>query len=296
MGEKNERSQFREDRRAEPQIVGNRCPRFRLRPTKRFVTRPLRGEVLLSGNIKLSSGRRSLAAFLRYAKDIPTVPVARRMDLGPLLEARVRAAARPSWSALFIRAYALVCAEFAPLRRVWVSWPLPHLYEHPHTICVVAVEREWQEERIVLGSPIHQAENASLERIEEHLRHFQQADVWSISRFRLMLRFGRLPRLLQRLFLWHRLDTSGARRVKYIGTFGLTNYGKLGAESLHPIGPQTTVLTLGPIGQDGAATVKLVYDHRVLDGSDVARALARLEEVLHTTILSELRQAAQRAA
>jgi hypothetical protein len=35
--------------------------------------------------------------------------------------------------------------------------------------------------------------------------------------------------------------------------------------------------------------VRLVYDHRVLDGALIARALADLERVLHHEILVELR-------
>jgi pyruvate/2-oxoglutarate dehydrogenase complex dihydrolipoamide acyltransferase (E2) component len=88
--------------------------------------------------------------------------------------------------------------------------------------------------------------------------------------------------------MWQKLDISGKQRAKYIGTFGFTNYGMLGAESLHPLGPTTTVMTLSPISPDGDVTVKLVYDHRVLDGSYVARSLAHLQEVLHQTILPEL--------
>lgn len=38
--------------------------------------------------------------------------------------------------------------------------------------------------------------------------------------------------------------------------------------------------------------MRLVYDHRVMDGAAVARALARLEEVLNTTIRNELLAAA----
>jgi hypothetical protein len=34
--------------------------------------------------------------------------------------------------------------------------------------------------------------------------------------------------------------------------------------------------------------VRLIYDHRVVDGATVARALARLEEVLCTLLVSEL--------
>ena len=52
------------------------------------------------------------------------------------------------------------------------------------------------------------------------------------------------------------------------------------------------------IATDGTVTVRLVYDHRVLDGAAVARALARLEEVLRGAVVAELRtmSAARRLA
>ena len=78
----------------------------------------------------------------------------------------------------------------------------------------------------------------------------------------------------------------------HFGTFALSVYSSLGAESLHPLSPLTTTLTYGPIGRDGRADVRLVYDHRVLDGATVARALARLEAALTGPVLGELREAA----
>ena len=45
----------------------------------------------------------------------------------------------------------------------------------------------------------------------------------------------------------------------------------------------------GVIGPDGKVDVRLTYDHRVLDGATVARALGELERVLACEILAELR-------
>jgi hypothetical protein len=238
--------------------------------------------------IELSNGRRATIGMLRYCERIPSNPVARFMSLADLVEARRELRTPPSWSAIFIRAYGIVCSQFAPLRRALISWPSPYLYENEHSGCAVAVERAWQGESIVLFGQIAQPENLTMGAIQRALQHFQEADVWSVGTFRLALRFGRLPSLLQRLLLWHKLDVSGRRRIKYMGTFGMTNYGMLGAESLHPLGPQSTVLTLGPLAPNGDITVKLVYDHRVLDGAYVARCLQHLEDLLHTTILDEL--------
>lgn len=102
------------------------------------------------------------------------------------------------------------------------------------------------------------------------------------------MRLRHVPGTLRRLGL--RLALNAPRlRPKYFGTFGLTVYSSLGAESLHPIAPVTTTLTYGVIDADGRVSVRLVYDHRVLDGCTVARALADLEAELNDAILQELR-------
>ena len=65
-------------------------------------------------------------------------------------------------------------------------------------------------------------------------------------------------------------------------------YSSLGAESLHPLSPLTSTINYGVIDENGRVTVRIVYDHRVMDGSTVARALIRLEEILNGEILREL--------
>jgi hypothetical protein len=98
----------------------------------------------------------------------------------------------------------------------------------------------------------------------------------------------RLPRFLRRLGWWWGLNSSGARRARHFGTFAVSVYSGLGVESLHPLSPLTTVLNYGPIDTEGQVDVRLIYDHRVLDGSTIGRALIRLEEVLCGPILAEL--------
>src|SRR5262249_50518086 len=213
----------------------------------------------LSSYIKLSNHRRVIAEFTRYAQRIPTIPAAPPLRLGDLVQARPQPPPAPSWSAIFLRAYGLVCARFSHLRRAWISWPTARLYEHPHSVAAVAVEREWQGEQTLFCGLILEPEHTPLHEIQGQLDRYKNDDVPSISRYRRQLISARLPTLLQRFFVWQKLDLCGERRVKYVGTFGLTNYGMLGAESLHPLGPQTTVMTLGPISPAGETTVKLVY-------------------------------------
>jgi hypothetical protein len=250
----------------------------------------------MSQIVSLSTTRRAVIAMLDYAKAIPTVPVARRMDLAPLMAARAQSAQPPSWSAIFMRAYGITSMKLNQLRRCWLSWPYPRLYEHPSSECAVAVDREWEGERAVFYNRVCAPETLSLDNIHNHLTRLQTEDIRTLSAFRSLLRFGKLPRLLQKMIMKWKLDVSGPRHVRAMGTFGLTNYGMLGAESLHPIGPQATVLTLGPISPKGEITVKLIYDHRIFDGGYIARSLKHLEEVLHTSILGELRQLSRQAA
>jgi len=225
---------------------------------------------------------------LRHARRIPTVPVARRMELAELASARLRASPRVSWTSIFIRAYGLVAVRYSHLRRVWVSWPKAHLFELPFSDCRVVVERQWQGETALFFGEIAGPEGFSLDEIHALLRGYKTCDIPSNPYYRRQLRLARLPAPLRRLALWRALNTSGRRRVKYAGTFGITNYGMLGSESLHPIGPATTAITLGPIDDGGSVTVKIVYDHRVVDGSYIARSLQHLEDVLQTQILAEL--------
>ncbi len=55
-------------------------------------------------------------------------------------------------------------------------------------------------------------------------------------------------------------------------------------------GPRVVLGTLnyGVIGPDGRTTARLVYDHRVMDGGTIARALGRLDEVLNGEMMDEL--------
>jgi hypothetical protein len=64
---------------------------------------------------------------------------------------------------------------------------------------------------------------------------------------------------------------------------------------LHPLTPLTTTLNYGVIDSEGKVTVRIIYDHRVVNGATVARALARLEEILNTSLVEEIRSQAGRA-
>ena len=243
---------------------------------------------------QLSPARRAIAEILHQAQHVPTVPVAKRIQVAEIAKLRQAEDSPPSWTALFMWAYAQVAREFPALRRIWMPWPVPHLYEHPYSVCKLAIERHWENELVPFLAEIHYPEDKSLSTIQEKIQYLKHEEIQAVGCFRQMLRLGSLSQPLRRIAAWKMLYLSGSRRARRVGTFGLSNYGQLGAESIHPIAPLTTVLTLGPIGPKGDVTVKVIYDHRVLDGSYVARCLNRLEHVLLTSVADGLRSTTNR--
>ena len=62
------------------------------------------------------------------------------------------------------------------------------------------------------------------------------------------------------------------------------------AAALVELGRAVIPATYGPIDASGHVCVKLVYDHRALDGAYVARRLEEIERTLQGAILDELLQ------
>lgn len=240
-------------------------------------------------SIPLSLPRQLMCDYLHFARQIPSVPVQRRMKLGEVVAARAATGLRPSWCTIFTKAYGFVTAARPQLRRAYLSFPRPHFYEHPINVTSVAVERKFGDEEAVFFAHIRQPEARSLAEIDARLRRFKEQPLETIGSYRRILLVNRFPRPLRRMLWWIGLNVWGRKRAAFMGTSGITVYAGLGAASLHPLSLLTTTLNYGVIEPDGSVDVRITYDHRVLDGATVARALADLEGVLTHEILAELR-------
>lgn len=239
--------------------------------------------------LPLSGPRRFISDLVHFARRVPSVPVSRVMTLGPLITARAAHPARPSWVVLFMKAYGMVAAEHPPLRRALLTCPWMRLYEHPQSICSLALERDYEGEQAIFVGLFRAPEHQSIVELQQALNFYKREPLEQIGFYRQELRISRAPWFVRRLLWWGALSISGFKRAKRFGTFGLSTYGSLGAEQVHPISPLTTTLTFGPIDTDGRVCVKLIYDHRVLDGAYVARRLLDIENALAGAILAELR-------
>jgi hypothetical protein len=239
--------------------------------------------------LPLSLPRRFIGDMLHFTKAVPSIPVQRRMHLADLVAARAAAAPRPSWCSIFTKAYAFVTDATPALRRAYLTFPWAHLYQHPTNVATIAMERRFHDEDAVFFVHLPHPEKRSLLEIDSKLRRYKEMPLEQVSAIRRALRTTQWPWPIRRLIWWFALNVSGIYRTHFFGTSGITVYAGLGASSLHPLSLLTTTLNYGVIDPDGGVDVRLVYDHRVLDGALIARALADLERVLHHEILAELR-------
>lgn len=236
--------------------------------------------------LAIPRSRRLVIDLLRLSQQVPTTPHDRITDLSIVAAAREGAAQRISWSIVFIKAFAIVAAKYPPLRQIYMRWPWPHLYQHPHSDAIVVTHREVDGEPWIFWSKFFRPETTPLPEMQDRLDRYLTEPV--SQAFRKQWQLSGLPSWLRRMVWWSLLNVSGQRRVRRCGTFFLTTISSRGAEIRHPPGFLTSGLTFGPIDERGYSRVTLAYDHRLLDGRMVADVLADLEQTLNGVIAEEL--------
>lgn len=235
----------------------------------------------------LGRSRALVLDLLRLSQRVPTFPVEREMDLADLAALRAGGVPRISWVALFSKALALVARDVPPLRRSYLSWPWPHLYDHEQSVAMVAVNREHDGEDRLFWLRLLSPETTPLLQLHKQLERAQTGDITQI--YRQQLQFSAVPALLRRLIWWGRMNLWPARRARWLGTFGLSVLASKGCYNRCPPHFLTSCLTYGPLNERGRMPVTLVCDHRVLDGVTAAKGLALLEATLRGQIAAELR-------
>ncbi len=210
------------------------------------------------------------------------------MRLADVVAARASWPKHISWCAIFIKAYAIVAKERPELRRAMLTFPWKRIYEHPENVASFGLERDYQNELSVFFGKIASPEQLSLVKLDKIVRSHKSAPIETVPSYRHALLLSRVPQPLRWLLWWMALSWEGPKRAWHFGTFGISVVASLGAAGIHILSPLTTTLNYGMFEPDGSIDVRLVYDHRVLDGAVVARAMAALEEVLHNVIVPEL--------
>jgi hypothetical protein len=200
--------------------------------------------------LPLSRPRRLITDLMWLSTGIPRVTVQRRMNLTPLMRARAASRERPSWSAIFVKGYALLAAETPELRRAYVKLPWPHLYEYPESVAAIAQEGDYRGEKAVLQTKIKAPERLPIVHLSSVIREDRLKPVEKVREFRRLLILAAAPLPVRRLLMWLGLNAARQRANRF-GTFQLSVYSALGAESLNPLSPLTTIFNYGPIDASG---------------------------------------------
>jgi hypothetical protein len=238
--------------------------------------------------IPVSPFRRLVADLMHFGQQVPAVTVERRMHLRSLIAARAASACPPSWTALFAKAYAILGKDYPELRRSYLSFPWARIYEHPHSVVALNVERRLPAEDVVLFCLIRSPENRSLQELDAIVRLHKERPVEELRSYQRSLALGRVPSPFRRWFWWAALNICGRRRCHNFGTFSVSSVASSGAGLLHVIPVLTSSLHYGMFDEEGRLDVRITWDHRVMDGATAARILADLEAVLRGAIVKEL--------
>jgi hypothetical protein len=243
----------------------------------------------INRTVSLSPARRLVCDVMHFSKKVPIVIVERRLKLAEVANARSAARDRPSWFAVFAKAYGIIASRRPELRRSYMSLPWPRLFEHARNVAVVPIERRLGDEDVVLYVPLAEPEKLSIADLNASISKHKDEPLENISFFRTQIWMSRLPQPLRRFLWWLGFNLWGRVRAYFYGTFGVTSVGAFGATAVTIQSPLTTTLTFGAIDAEGGVSVRLCFDHRVMDGAAPARALVELEQVLNGELLTELR-------
>ncbi len=146
---------------------------------------------------------------MHVSRKLPSIPVQRRMNLGDVLAARAQASPRPSWCAIFTKAFAIVAADSPDLRQSYLSLPWSHLYEHPISIASVAVEKPVGKEMAVFFAKLRRPNRHKLAALDRYLKWFATSPKANMGLAQLGLWISLLPWPLRRLLWWYSLNAEG---------------------------------------------------------------------------------------
>jgi hypothetical protein len=238
--------------------------------------------------VKMSRARRFICDLLHAGMQVPLVTIQKDMHVAELVAARKSAAPRPSWCAIFTKAYGKMVATRPDMRRACLTVPWLRMFEYHATSADVTIEVQHEGENCLAFVPIQSPESMPLLEFDRILAAARAKPMELIS-FQDALFLARFPRWLRRFALWFILNVSGRLRSRYFSTFGVTSVGNWGVESVKPIAPAISILHYGAIDAEGKISIRMTYDHRVLDGSGPSTALNEMEKFLLTDLLAEIK-------
>jgi len=248
---------------------------------------------LFSRYVRLSLSRLWMRDLVHFGSKARVVGGATSIRVSDVAAARRRQQPLISWNAILIKAIALTSKKWPELKRAYIPYPWPHLYEHPHSVASLVIEREWQGAHGVFFDQIHAPENKSLREIDFELNGMKRSKVEAVGGFRRLIRITRYPLPLRRLIWRIALYGSGRLKARYFGTFSLNSLTSRRLRTTQSLTLVTLSFEYGATESDGQMPFQVFFDHRVMDGVALNRLCVDLQSVLNNDIVAELNNGAQ---
>jgi len=232
--------------------------------------------------------RTLISDIVHYANKVPLCTIEKNINIKAVLTGKNTTRKRIGWTSIFIKAMSLASIEFVELRQFWMPFPYAHLYQHPIPIASVAINRIIDNKEAVVFGMVQKPESKSLTEITEALYYFKDSPIDSVPLLKRIKRTSNFPWPIRALIWNYGLYLSGYCKAKNFGTFSVSSVSQLNANTIHLLTPLTSALNYGPISNNGDCTIRLTFDHRVMDGLTVAKILSFIEQAINLSIREEL--------
>lgn len=240
-------------------------------------------------NIPFSLPRRWVNDLLHFAKKVPVVSGERYLRVRSMMELRRATPNPPSWSSLMIKAICLVAERVPELRRAYMPYPWPHLYEAPHSVASVIFDRVYEGEHAAFVAPIMYPERRSLAEIAAKTRALQSDPIENHGALRRLIRTSKLPWPLRRMVWNIGMYGSGYMRACNFGTFAINSLAGMRGRMLQTMIPITTHFYYGIPDKVDGMLFQVAFDHRVYDAYTLMRACNEMDAVLNGELLEEVK-------
>jgi hypothetical protein len=241
--------------------------------------------------VRLSLPRLWMRDLVHFGSKAKVVGGATSLRVADVAMARRNQQPLISWNAILTKAIALTAQKWPQLKRAYIPFPWPHLYEHPNCVVSLVLEREWQGEHSVFFDQIHAPEHKSLREIDYELAGMKRSKVEAVGAFRRLIRITRYPQPLRRMIWRIALYGSGRLKSRYFGTFSLNSLASRRLRTTQSTTLVSISFEYSPIESEGQMPVQIFIDHRVIDGVAVHRLCTDLQSVLDHDIVAELNNA-----
>jgi hypothetical protein len=245
--------------------------------------------------LPLSLPRRWMGDLLHFSAGVPLVAAERTFRVRSLADARREVERPPSWNAIIIKAIGLVSTRVPEMRRAYLPYPWPRLYEATHSVASVVFDREFAGEPATFMVPLERPEERPLDDIQTLVEAYKTDPIERHGGLRRPVRYARMPRPIRRLIWSTGLQWSGYQRARHFGTFGVNSIAALRGRMLMFQFPLTSAFYYGAVSR-GTIDIQIAFDHRVFDGVVAGRVGGLLEDVLNTELVTEVRAGQRRLA